>query len=44
VAVAVRDTVRPEPSDSAPEPADPEVEVLRVTHPAVPGTQPQARR
>jgi hypothetical protein len=44
VAVAVRDAARPGPAETAADPAEPDIEVLRVTHPAVPGTQPQAPR
>ena len=43
VAVAVRDTMRSEPAAPVDE-GPPEVEVLRVTHPAAAGTPPQAQR
>ncbi len=44
VAVAVRDTRRREPAEPVAAPAPPAVEVLRVTHPAGAGRQPQAPR
>jgi hypothetical protein len=44
VAVAVRDTTRSGPTQPAVGPAELDVEVLRVTHPAVPGTPPRAPR
>jgi hypothetical protein len=44
VAVAVRESRRPAPAEPAVVGDQPEVEVLRLTHPAVAGTQPQAPR